>query len=238
MRAAASVILAASLAALWIAFALSLQAAPPARATPMPATEAESQALLAEKARARLAPPPPLLTADEALALVATVVAAASVATLAASYAFERRDESPAFARHRFTIGAGAALMLLGPSALWGAWGALHPFIHAAPPGWMPPWMPSGLVWLPLGGGALFGLGFVVVGSGLRPRGSFARGALLAATVYALLGLVWVVAFNTLGGAPLFELVRSFRDPFVLALILLWPVQVAQSLGLFGLRFG
>ncbi len=80
---------------------------------------------------------------------------------------------------------------------------------------------------LAFGGVTLFALGWLLVGAGLWGK----RGVLAAAGVYWLVGVVWAVAFNLSPGTPPMRLLH----PVVLLLALMWPLQVAQVLGLFGL---
>ena len=83
-------------------------------------------------------------------------------------------------------------------------------------------------------GEGLFALGWVLVGAGLRPRGSARRGALLAAALYVAVGALWTTGF---------VLVNPWGTDFSqtnLALLLgysifLWPFAVAFVFGLFGL---
>lgn len=83
-------------------------------------------------------------------------------------------------------------------------------------------------------GVGLFALGWVLVGAGLRPRGSARSGALLAAALYIAIGALWTTGF---------VLVNPWETDFSqtnLALLLgysifLWPFAMAFVFGLFGL---
>ncbi len=83
-------------------------------------------------------------------------------------------------------------------------------------------------------GVGLFALGWVLVGTGLRPWGSARRGALLAAALYVAVGALWTTGF---------VLVNPWDTDFtqtnlVLLLgysIFLWPFAMAFVFGLFGL---
>ena len=83
-------------------------------------------------------------------------------------------------------------------------------------------------------GVALFALGWVVVGAGMRPGGSARRGAVLAAALYLALGALWTTGFvlvNPWG--------TDFTRTNLLLLlgysIVLWPFAVVFVFGLFGL---
>ena len=84
--------------------------------------------------------------------------------------------------------------------------------------------------------GAVFASGWVLVGASLRPAGSAWCGAAAAAVAYVVVGLLWVVGFNTALGTPPSRLARVPTGEDLL-LVLIWPLQVAQALGLFGLGF-
>ncbi len=122
-------------------------------------------------------------------------------------------------------IWAGVLLMILGPTVLW----SLLPGYVTS--GRATGWISSAVSF---GGVGFFASGWILIGSGLRPRGSMRRGALFAVVVYLLVGLAWVVAFNTSLGATVGQLVLN---PGILLIALFWPLQIAQLLGLFGLQF-
>jgi len=120
-------------------------------------------------------------------------------------------------------------LGLLGPGSLWLI---QHHLIRLRPVVATPTAVLSGLGF---GGVALFALGWLLVGASLwRWRGgSSVVGGLVAAGVYWLTGLVWVSAFNLSLGIPATRLLH----PTILLFAFLWPLQVAQALGFFGLSF-
>lgn len=124
-------------------------------------------------------------------------------------WAVFRPNGRPPFVPDRLLLGTGSALMLPG-SAI--------PIVSGV----------SVVALVPLVAG------WLLVGSGLRPRGSPARGTLLAAIVYLLIGIVWVVGFNLRIGTPPVAL----ASPWSAFLALIWPLQVAQVLGWFGLSLG
>ena len=93
---------------------------------------------------------------------------------------------------------------------------------------------PALLFTLPLAAVGLFLLGWLVVGAGLRVGGSPWRGAVAAGVLYVVIGVVWVFAFNAQLGA---DLPAMITDPSWVLLSLIWPMQVAQATGLFGLAF-
>ena len=68
--------------------------------------------------------------------------------------------------------------------------------------------------------------------------GTAGRGAILAGLTYWLTGVAWVLLLNaeTLLSHEAGDLLEAFFAAPVFALI--WPLQVAQALGLFGLSFG
>jgi len=74
-------------------------------------------------------------------------------------------------------------------------------------------------------------------GAGLRPRASAGRGLALGAAVYMLVGVAWVIGFNVSLGSDIGTILRELPTPAGLAIVLMWPLQMAQALGLFGLRF-
>ena len=76
--------------------------------------------------------------------------------------------------------------------------------------------------------------GWLLAGAGLRPRGSARRGTLLAGTAYLLVGMLWVVGFNLRIGTPPVALF----SPWLVFLGLIWPLQIAQVFGWFGLSLG
>jgi len=121
-------------------------------------------------------------------------------------------------------VGAGVLVALLGPSVLW----STHQDLLRLQAGrTLSATLMSSLAF---GGVALFALGWLLVGVGLWGR----RGLLAAAVAYWLVGLVWVVAFNlSVGSAP-----TSLLHPVILLAALMWPLLVAQVLGLFGLSIG
>jgi len=93
---------------------------------------------------------------------------------------------------------------------------------------------PSILSWLPLGGVILFATGWVLIGSGLGLQRQAWRGMALAIILYIVIGVGWVVAFNVGLGAKFPEMML---EPTFLPIVLVWPLQVAQALGIFGLGF-
>ena len=81
----------------------------------------------------------------------------------------------------------------------------------------------------------LFAAGWLLTGATLRPAGSVLSGLALAALLYVAVGVAWVLAFNLHLGAPLGQLLPDLLSPTALRIILIWPLQVAQVLGIFGL---
>jgi len=116
-------------------------------------------------------------------------------------------------------IGSGLLVMVMGFS-WFGVFRYVAPLVQ-----------PQILSWLPLGGVILFAGGWVLIGAGLRPQGKAWRGMLLAVVLYTLIGIGWVVGFNISLGAGFTELAH----PTLLLIALVWPLQVTQVLGIFGL---
>jgi len=128
----------------------------------------------------------------------------------------------------RALVTAGVIPLLVGPLTSWSLRYALvqHAGSVASAPDWA-------LLWLPFTGVATVAGGWLTIGAGLRPFGHAAYGVLIAAGLYLYTGLLWVFWFNLSLGAPP-------TGMFLLAAVLLaliWPLQVAQALGLFGLSF-
>ncbi len=82
----------------------------------------------------------------------------------------------------------------------------------------------------------LFITGWLLAGAALRVHGSARCGAAAAAIIYLMIGVIWVIGYNTVGGVPTFVLMRS--PVIMLAGALTWPYGVAGSTGLFGLDIG
>ncbi len=84
----------------------------------------------------------------------------------------------------------------------------------------------------------LFALGVLIVGAGVRPRGSMARGVALASMVYVVVGYFWLMLLNALLlGEPLADVLPGLARPSSVIIALQWPVQVAQYLEIAGLSF-
>ncbi len=82
-------------------------------------------------------------------------------------------------------------------------------------------------------------LGWVLVGTGLRPRGKAWLGTALSAVRYIWLGLIWVLFFNAVVlGTSMTGLLEPRNLPTGLLIASIWPLQVAQVLGLFHLSLG
>ncbi|MDO9066231.1 MAG: hypothetical protein Q7U96_04010, partial [Chloroflexota bacterium] len=93
------------------------------------------------------------------------------------------------------------------------------------------PWI---LVTMPIAATAVFAGGWLLAGMGLRPRGSMLRGASLAALLYVFVGAMWVVTFNVgILGNSATDLAQ--QPVGLVMLVLMWPLQIAQVLGFFGL---
>ena len=82
----------------------------------------------------------------------------------------------------------------------------------------------------------LFATGWLLVGAALQPGGSAWSGLALAALLYGAVGVAWVIGFNLRLGAPLADLLPDLLSPTALRIMLGWPLQVAQVLGLFDLQ--
>jgi len=120
------------------------------------------------------------------------------------------------------SIGAGLGVMAIGILGL-GAFRYFAPRVQ-----------PTILPWLPLGGVILFATGWLLIGTGLGLQGQAWRGMALAIILYIVIGVGWVIAFNVGLGAKFPEMVL---EPTFLLMVLVWPLQVAQALGIFGLGF-
>lgn len=92
----------------------------------------------------------------------------------------------------------------------------------------------SWFVVLPFAAVAVFFVGWMIVGTGLRFGGSFGRSAAAAVALYFVIGVVWVFGYNARLGTSLPAMIA---DPSWIPLSLIWPLQVAQVIGLFGLDF-
>ncbi len=68
-----------------------------------------------------------------------------------------------------------------------------------------------------------------------HPRNSARTGILLATVAYALIGLVWALTLNVGVGRRVADLLT---DAAGIQLALLWPLQMAQRLGLLGMWSG
>lgn len=129
-------------------------------------------------------------------------------------------------------ISLGLALMVLGPNLLWSLWSRYR---YHPPDVAIPEWA-FGLVWYGL---AAFALGWLMVGAGWRPGNSIVWGVALAATAYALFGLAWTIVFDLeMNDAALGEILEPQKLVAILQQALIWPLTVAQVLGLFGLTLG
>ena len=82
----------------------------------------------------------------------------------------------------------------------------------------------------------LFIAGWLLAGAALRILGSASRGAAAAALIYLMIGFIWVIGYNTVGGVTTSVLIRFPAN--ILAGALAWPYGVAGSIGLFGLDIG
>ncbi len=129
-------------------------------------------------------------------------------------------------------IGLGIALMVLGPSVLWLLWTRYRYHPLDTP---MPQWA-LGLVWYGL---ALFAIGWLLVSLGLRPGNSAAKGASLAALLYFLIGVAWATAFELgVNGKGIGDLMEPGTLSTIPLHALIWPLTLAETLGLFGLTMG
>jgi hypothetical protein len=109
---------------------------------------------------------------------------------------------------------AAPLILLAGPTVMWGL-------------------LPRGL-FTGVCGVIAFASGWVLLGAGIRPGSSGTWGAIFAAGLYCYVGLVWAFRFNmSLGATP-----EQLLHPGMLLIALIWPLQVAQKWGLFGLAFG
>ncbi len=82
----------------------------------------------------------------------------------------------------------------------------------------------------------LYIIGWLLAGAALRPCGSAWRGIGAAGILYLLIGFLWVVSLNIVGGTPPLALLGAPAN--VVTGALFWPFGVAQALGLFGLEIG
>lgn len=117
---------------------------------------------------------------------------------------------------------AALAFMILSPSLL----ATLFPIGRAT--------VSPEILWVFPTAVGMFAIGWLFVGATLRPYGSVWRGVVAAAVLYLLIGAVFVIGVNI--ATPLFALFRSPQTIIVGTLI--WPLGVAQILGLFGLEIG
>jgi hypothetical protein len=118
-------------------------------------------------------------------------------------------------------------LLLVAPVVIWTARALI---IRAVGPG-APTWVWADLSWL----GALgFAGGWMLLGMALRPAGSALRGLVLAFVLYAVAGLLWTFALQLALGRPFIAIAS---DTGLLLFAFLWPLQVAQVTGLFGLSY-
>jgi hypothetical protein len=130
-------------------------------------------------------------------------------------------------APNRPLVVVGLGLLIGDPTVLWGTRYLMVQ--QSGGPRFTPAWA---LVWLPIGGVLLFAAGWLLIGAALRPRGDARRGMVLAGILYIAIGFAWLVLFNAgLSG----RFVLDVLNPTALQIALIWPFQVAQVLGLFGL---
>jgi hypothetical protein len=120
---------------------------------------------------------------------------------------------------------AGLGLMSLAP-VLWILRWIVIGRVGPAAPLWI--W-----AWLPFLGAACFLAGWLTAGASLRPARSFTRGLVIAAELYAAVGLLWEIGYPLSLGVPVSRLATN--APSLLVAVPAWPVHVAQVFGLFGL---
>ncbi|MBI3974742.1 MAG: hypothetical protein HY332_25985 [Chloroflexi bacterium] len=118
------------------------------------------------------------------------------------------------------SIVSGVVIMGLTPNAFWSSANLVWANQQLGPA--------AGIV-MGFGGVALFALGWLLVGAGLRPGRSALRGALLGAASYLGAGLTWAAVYAS---------TNSFGDrlgPDLLAVVPVWPLHASFVQGLFGL---
>jgi hypothetical protein len=138
------------------------------------------------------------------------------------------------WAPHPPLLVLGLALMVFGPWLVWSARYSLGRGrgVDAA--------LPWALAFLPVTGVLFFAVGWLLTGAGLRPQHSLRRGTLLAGGLYILVGVTWLIGFNLSVGEPAARVAQNLvTQPLTaLALAMIWPLQVAQVFGWFGLSLG
>ncbi len=146
-------------------------------------------------------PPGPIAAAGDWWPIIATLAAVSVAIALAFVLVLRPRDSQRSFEPHLgwLSLAGGAASLATILLVIW-------PRILGVP--------------LFLAGNAASIATALLTGTSLRPRGSAARGVLLGATVYLLIGVAVVVIVNALLGASLEELAGS---PLVLLQIPFWP---------------
>lgn len=161
----------------------------------------------------------------QSLALLASYIVLLGLAAVGTRAAFDTRGDVPLVNPVRPLIAAGASLLVLGPLVAW-SFGYRLAGGYATSRSWA-------LDLALLGGVALFVLGWVLIGGALRPRSSATRGALWAALLYLLVGLVWAITSHVGLGAFDFASLLYLRALLeTLQAALAWPFEVVQALGL------
>lgn len=94
----------------------------------------------------------------------------------------------------------------------------------------------SWLLWpmwllLPVAGLITLAVGSVVTGAGIRPRGSVLLGTVLGAGLYLAIGVVWVVAWNSMFRFRGHIELLAVSDPVAfVATALTWPWQLLGTI--------
>ena len=154
------------------------------------------------------------------MSLLLLYLALSAAALLVIAWAIRPREGAPLFSPQRQLVSVG--VVLLGVSV--GLW-----ILGARV-------LPNTFVYLIFPGTALFALGWVGVGVGLRPRGSSWRGGVAAAGLYFILGYATLplVGESTGRGTPFETFTYTFTYLENLGFAAMWPFALAHELGLLG----
>jgi hypothetical protein len=195
-----------------------MAAPPPAVAAPLHPTAEEQAQLVAAKEAAR--DRDALARRLDVVAAVAGIAVAGCAAAFALRASRRRRPD-------RRLVAFGAGVATIGPPLFWAAGSALVT--------WTAPAEPDLVATVLVTGALCAAAGFAIAGSGLRPYGSRLRGSAVGLVLYGCVGLLWLFGWYLALGANGLSPARAAADPLAFGIVvLLWPLNLASSVGLFG----